>query len=138
MLCYTVLCCADPQLDAFKAWLKEQEEAQDKKKPTEEPAFMSADVVLKWTAAEKAVQKLDNKKKPKPPAAKKNQTETDAADSKADKDKSESGDDKSEKADKAEAGADTSDSSSKASANAEARSESGADGDEELPVHEEL
>jgi hypothetical protein len=48
--CHAVPCCAVlwcvPQVEAFKKWLKEQEEAQGKKKATEEPAFMSGGVSL--------------------------------------------------------------------------------------------
>lgn len=124
-------------MDAFKSWLKEQEEAQAKKQPTEEPAFKSADVLLKWAAAEKAVQKTDKKSKPKPPpAAKKNETET--ADAKADK---KEGGDAAEGADKSDdkAGADATDAGSKpASDKADAKPEQAESEEEELPSHEEL
>lgn len=132
------VCLLALQLDAFRSWLKEQEDAQDKKQPTEEPAFMSSDVVLKWTAVEKAVQKLDNKKKPKPPPVKKNETET--AGSKADKDKDSSaesaeGASAGDKDGKAGAG-DGPEGGSKGSGKSEKVEQ--AESEEELPLHEEL
>lgn len=122
---------ASEKLDAFKSWLKEQEEAQGKKKSTEQPAFMSADVVTKWTPAEKAVLKLDKKSKPKPPpAAKTEKSETDSSsddaqaskDHDADKEATADGDRKTE-------------TDSKTDAKAEPDL---SDSEEELPTHEEL
>jgi len=129
---------ASEKLDAFKSWLKEQEEAQAKKKATEQPAFMSADVVTKWTTAEKAVQKQDRKSKPKPPPAaktEKNETESTADDGKAGKHTDKEGTDKGGTAD-GDRSAQT-DSDSKADAKAES-TVSDSESEEELPTHEEL
>lgn len=121
------------QLNAFKSWLKEQEEAQAKKKSTEQPAFMSTDVVTKWTPAEKAVLKLDKKSKPKPPPAantEKSETDSSADGSEASKDKD---------ADKEATADGDGDRKAEADSKTDAKAEpSVSDSEEELPTHEEL
>lgn len=58
-----------PQIKAFLTWLQEQEDAQAKKLPHEDPAFESSLVTIKWEILGKAFDRLNNKRKPKPPKA---------------------------------------------------------------------
>jgi hypothetical protein len=67
-----------PQITEFLTWLKEQEEAQSKKAAHEEPAFESTMVTLRWELVSRVFERLNSKRKPRPPpAAKANATATD-------------------------------------------------------------
>lgn len=73
--CCCILATRHAQVDAFGAWLQQQEDAQAQRQLTEEPAFAGSDVAAKWAAVLKSVNKLDSKRKPKAaPAAKANET----------------------------------------------------------------
>jgi hypothetical protein len=131
------------QLEEFKQWLQQQVDAQEKKDPTDEPAFIAMDVVTKWEGVQKALRKTDNKRKPKPPKPAANETAsanetagegTEAGEAAASADagaaKGEDGEDAGkQEGDAAGAGQQGGSDSSSSSTAAE---------DEELPLHEEL
>lgn len=60
------------KVEEARKWLSKQEDAQSKKKPHDEPAFLSSDVPKQMAPIEALVIKLGRKPKPKPP--KKNET----------------------------------------------------------------
>lgn len=127
------------QLEEFTQWLQQQIEAQDKKEPTEEPAFIAMDVVTKWEGVQKALRKTDSKRKPKPPKPAANETasanETAAAEGAAEG--------TAEGAEGAgadaggEAGAGAEESAGEQEGGDSSSSSTAAE-DEELPAHEEL
>lgn len=57
-------------------WIKDQEEAQDKKAPHEEPAFLSTQISPRLKSLKETIRRLSRKPKPPPPKVKKNKTET--------------------------------------------------------------
>jgi len=63
------------KVELVKAWMKEQQEAQEKVAPSEEPAFKSEDVPLQTKGIESILARLIRKPKPKLP--KKNETKAD-------------------------------------------------------------
>ncbi|WIA37837.1 hypothetical protein OEZ86_014693 [Tetradesmus obliquus] len=131
---------AADKLEEFTQWLQQQVEAQDKKEPTEEPAFIAMDVVTKWEGVQKALHKTDSKRKPKPPKPAANETasanETAAAEGAAEG--------TAEGAEGAgadaggEAGAGAEESAGEQEGGDSSSSSSTAAEDEELPAHEEL
>uniref|UniRef100_A0A383VU00 Uncharacterized protein n=1 Tax=Tetradesmus obliquus TaxID=3088 RepID=A0A383VU00_TETOB len=130
---------AADKLEEFTQWLQQQIEAQDKKEPTEEPAFIAMDVVTKWEGVQKALRKTDSKRKPKPPKPAANETasanETAAAEGAAEG--------TAEGAEGAgadaggEAGAGAEESAGEQEGGDSSSSSTAAE-DEELPAHEEL
>ncbi|WIA17622.1 hypothetical protein OEZ85_014432 [Tetradesmus obliquus] len=130
---------AADKLEEFTQWLQQQVEAQDKKEPTEEPAFIAMDVVTKWEGVQKALRKTDSKRKPKPPKPAANETasanETAAAEGAAEG--------TAEGAEGAgadaggEAGAGAEESAGEQEGGDSSSSSTAAE-DEELPAHEEL
>jgi hypothetical protein len=126
------------QLEEFKQWLQQQVDAQDKKDPTDEPAFIAIDVGTKWEGVQKALRKTDSKRKPKPPkpaaneTVSANETAAEGAAEGAEAAGREAGAEKGQEAgsgDAAGAGQQDGGGSSSSSKAAE---------DEELPPHEEL
>jgi len=59
-----------------RKWIEEKEKAQSKKKPHEDPAFLSSEVPLQLKPIEALVVRLNRKPKPKPKKVEKNETET--------------------------------------------------------------
>jgi hypothetical protein len=117
------------QVEDFKKWLQDQEDAQATKQPTEEPAFASADIVRKWEVLQKALKKVDSKRQPKPPKAAKNETSTDAT----------SGEPSQESAGKSEADGGKGETKDEGTQQQQQQQEQSSDSvDDELPVHEEL
>jgi hypothetical protein len=137
------------QLSEFKAWLSQQTAAQAKKAPTEDPAFLTADVAAKWEGVQKLVLKTDRKAKPKSPpaaasAAHGSGTEAGATDAHADADADAAAAAGAAAAGAGEGGAQTAGdaqqqqgSSGKAARSEKGASEAAAD-EEALPTHEEL
>jgi hypothetical protein len=68
------------KVEEARNWLEDMEKKQSKKKPHEDPAFLSTDVPGKLLEAEKMIVRLSRKPKPKPPKKEeKNETEAAAA-----------------------------------------------------------
>ena len=65
------------RIEGVRKWISDKEEEQKKKKPHEDPAFVSADVPSQTAEIEKTVLRLSRKPKPKPP--KKNETKAENA-----------------------------------------------------------
>jgi hypothetical protein len=135
--CNAVYCYFVLQLEEFRQWLQQQVEAQDKKDPTDEPAFIAMDVVTKWEGVQTALRKTDSKRKPKPPKPAANETasanET-AAEGAAEGSEGAGAEKSEEPASEDAAGAEQQaegDSSSEGSSSQAAE-------EEELPLHEEL
>ncbi|KAI8464405.1 MAG: Hsp70 protein-domain-containing protein [Monoraphidium minutum] len=119
----------------FLSWLQEQEAAQSKKAPHEDPAFESLIVTFKWEVVSKAFDRLNNKRKPRPPPEAKNKTEgaAEGATEGAEGGGAEGGE-------QGQQGGQPEPAAGEGEAEAQQQAEGGgaAGGDEDLPAHEEL
>jgi hypoxia up-regulated 1 len=64
------------EIEKVRKWIEDMEKAQKKKKPHEEPAFLSKDVIPQLKPIKQLVEKLNRKPKPKPEP--KNETSADS------------------------------------------------------------
>lgn len=62
-------------IEEVRKWIEDKEKAQKKKKPHDEPAFLSTEVPEQSKSVETMVVRLNRKPKPKPPKVEKNETE---------------------------------------------------------------
>ncbi|KIZ04287.1 hypothetical protein MNEG_3673 [Monoraphidium neglectum] len=135
------------KLNKFLSWLGDQEAAQAKLAAHEEPAFESLSVTLRWELLSKAFDRLNNKRKPRPPPSadkSANKTADAGADAGAgagagagaDKEKAPEGQQQ-----QAEGGAEAGEEGASTRGDAEGgrqRGEGGGAEGEELPPHDEL
>eukprot|EP00882_Tetradesmus_deserticola_P024731 GHRQ01027046.1.p2 GENE.GHRQ01027046.1~~GHRQ01027046.1.p2 ORF type:complete len:179 (+),score=76.79 GHRQ01027046.1:286-822(+) len=131
---------ASDKLEGFKQWLQGQVEVQQKKEPTEEPAFVAMDVVTKWEGVQKALRKTDSKRKPKPPKPAVNETASAANETSAEGVEGAGADDAGAAADKGQGGGsgDAAGAGQQEGADSSSGGSSTAAEDDELPLHEEL
>lgn len=64
------------KVEEVRKWILDMEDAQSKKQPHEDPAFLSEDVPKQTSSIEALVLKLSKRPKPKPPKPEKNETES--------------------------------------------------------------
>ncbi len=125
-------------IEEVRKWIEDKEKAQKKKKPHDEPAFLSTEVPEQSKSLETMVVRLNRKPKPKPPKVEKNETESaNATDSNTTESNATEADGTDTPEDASESTADDASSESKAETKPESTDE-GTESKDGEPVKEEL